>query len=92
MDDVAELTVLVHVTDRPDGGMRVLSDDVKGVFLGGSDRQRIWSIVGPSVAALLRSNHGLDVIRVSGPMTAPDGPGDVRLTVDYRVETRRTAA
>ena len=82
--------ITLHVADRPDGGLRVLSDEVTGLFLGGSDRERIWAVVGPSLEHLLRVNHGLDVIRVSGPMTAP-AAGDVVVDVEFRAE-RRTAA
>ena len=71
MNDALTCEIVLHVTDRPDGGLRVLSDDVKGLFLGGSDRERFWSLVGASVDHLLRANHDIEVLRLRGPMTAP---------------------
>ena len=47
-DGLEELEIVVQVSDREDGGIRVLSRDIPGMLLGGADRQRIWSSVGPS--------------------------------------------
>ena len=80
---IVRLDVMVTVSGRPDGGIRVTSDDVPGLLLGGSDRQRVWSVVGLSVERLLRANRGLDVVRVSGPMTAPAADGDVAMRVEH---------
>ena len=89
---IAKLNVTVTVTGRPDGGIRVTSDDVPGLLLSGSDRQRIWSVVGPGVESLLRANRGLDVVRVTGPMTPPAADGDVAMRVEHLVVEYRAAA
>ena len=92
MGDVARLDITVQVGDRPDGGMRVTSADVPGLLLGGSDRQRVWAVVGPSVEYLLRVNRGLDVLRVVGPMTAPALAGDVAMHIEHLTVEYRAAA
>ena len=89
---ISRLDVTVAVTGRPDGGIRVTSDDVPGLLLSGSDRQRIWSVVGPSVQHLLRANSGLDVVRVTGPMTPPLADGDVAMRVEHLIVEYRAAA
>lgn len=90
-NELGSLEITVQVSDREDGGVRVLSEDVPGLMLGGSDRQRIWNLVGPAVQYLLGVNKGLDVVRVSGPMTAPPA-GDVAMHVEHlTVEYRRAA-
>ena len=91
MGQVLTREIVLHITDRPDGGLRVLSDDVKGLFLGGSDRERIWSVVGSSLKGLLRANHDIEVVRMRGPMTAPVA-GDVVVEVEYQPVEHRTAA
>lgn len=91
MGETLTREIILHITDREDGGLRVLSDDVRGVFLGGSDRERVWSVVGPSLKALLFSNHDMHVLRIKGPMTAPEA-GDVVVEVEYQPVEHRTAA
>ena len=85
------LEVSVSVDARPDGGIRVTSADVPGLLLSGSDRARVWSVVGVGVERLLRANRGLDVVRVSGPMTPPP-EGDVPMRVEHLVVEYRAAA
>jgi hypothetical protein len=88
---IIELDVTVAVAARPDGGIRVTSDDVPGLLLGGADRERVWSVVGPSVERLLRANRGLDVLSVRGPMTPPPA-GDVPMRVEHLTVEYRAAA
>ena len=83
--------IVLQVSDRPDGGLRVLSDGLEGLFLGGTDRQRIWSVVGPVVERLMQQNHGVTVLRVLGPMTAP-AAGEVVLHVEHLPSTRLDSA
>ena len=84
--------VVVQVTDREDGGIRVLSRELPGLLLGGRDHHRVWSVVGAAVESLLRNNDGMNVLRVIGPMTPPTTRGDVVLAVEYMPEEARAAA
>jgi hypothetical protein len=45
--------VKVIVEDRPDGGVRVWSNDVPGLILSGKDRIRVLGDIEPAVRALL---------------------------------------
>ena len=76
-DGLAELDIVVQVSDREDGGLRVRSPDIPGMFLGGADHVRTWGAVGAVVEHALRHERGLDVRQVIGPMTPPDVRGDV---------------
>ena len=91
-DALLSREVTLQVTDREDGGIRVRSREIPGLLLGGSDHERIWSCVGLCVQGLLKSNEGLDVRSVVGPMTVPAERGDVVLRVDYAPVSARAAA
>jgi hypothetical protein len=90
-DRMDELQVTVQVTDREDGGIRVLSSDIPGMLLGGLDHQRTWSSVGLVVEHAMR-HRGVDVREVIGPMVVPDQRGDVVLIVRHAPAQARAAA
>lgn len=87
------LIVTVQIEDRPDGGIRVTSEDVRGLLMSGGDRQHVWNLVGPTVAGLLRANEGLDVERVlyAAPSPESSGPQQVSLHAEFYVRLRQAA-
>ena len=90
-DVLSEIEIIVQVTRREDGGLRVRSRDLPGVLLGGSDPHRIWATVGDVVEHAVRHGRGLDVRRVIGPMTAPTAPAEITLRVQYAATARAAA-
>ena len=57
-------TAIITVTckDRGDGGVRVTSPDVPGLFLSGADRDAVLSDVEPAIRLLFRKNYGVEVV------------------------------
>lgn len=55
------LIVSVTFEDRGDGGLRVHSDDVPGLYLSSADRDAVLRDVVPAVELLFEKNHGIKV-------------------------------
>lgn len=79
--------IVVTLEDWGDSGIRVSSRDVPGLFLSG-EKGKIWRMTGPAIQALLKSNRGMDVVKVWYPSVTPDGdsPRDVPMNVDHEVQ------
>ena len=87
-----ELEVVIQLTDREDGGVRVRCPELPGILIGGPDPHRVWALVGDVVARAVNNVHGLDVQRVIGPMNTPTIRGEILLRVQYAPATALAAA
>jgi hypothetical protein len=71
MLDIVKLTKLgtfsVVFEERPDGGLRVYSDDVPGFFLSHPDRDAVLRDVAPALETIIGSLVGGAVRVVPGP-------------------------
>lgn len=87
-ETVKAMKIVVKLEDRQDGGLMLTSRDVPGLFLSGRDKAHVWSLLAPTVTGLLRANRGLNVRKVWGADTYPDGenPRDYNLQVEHDVE------
>lgn len=56
-------TAIIRVVceERGDGGVRVSSPDVPGLYLSGGDREAVFADVGPAIQMLFKANHGIDI-------------------------------
>lgn len=56
-------TAIIRIVceERGDGGVRVSSPDVPGLYLSGADRNAVFAEVGPAIQVLFKANHGIDV-------------------------------
>jgi len=89
MLDAAKLTKLrsfsVVFEERPDGGLRVYSDDVPGFFLSHPDRQAVLRDVAPALETIIGSIVG-GAVRVSPGGSERElglSPQSPRITKDY---------
>lgn len=66
------MTITVFLESRPDGGIRVWSDDLPGLILSGRDRTKVIADIEPAAIALLKYK-GVDVsnIRIDAVFVSP---------------------
>jgi hypothetical protein len=71
------MIVKVVLEDRPDGGVRVWSNDVPGLCLSGKDRTRIIAGIEPAIRAILR-HKGIepDSLRIDAILTPAEREAD----------------
>ena len=48
-----ERTITLRVMDRPDGGLRICSDDLPGLVLSSLDHDALWCDLGLAIKVLL---------------------------------------
>jgi hypothetical protein len=69
------LILNVTLANREDGGLNVSSDDLPGLILSGSDRDKIAEAIAPAIKALFEYrgfrdvtvHHGMSVANLFGP-------------------------
>lgn len=97
---MARVTVVnVTLEDRPDGGLRVSSENLPGLILSGPDRAAVVDCIIPAIEELF-ARRGRDVMQVRPAEPIEDvleapSPRDVEVHVRYRqfvVELERAAA
>lgn len=48
--------IRVQFSEREDGGLRIMSDDLPGLILSGADQSAVWRDLGPAIEVLLKHN------------------------------------
>jgi hypothetical protein len=79
--------VTVTLEDREDGGLRVYSDDLPGLILSGSDRNRVAAQIVPAIEALF-AHKGLAGVTVRpakliSEVLRDDSPRSVNVAVTH---------
>jgi hypothetical protein len=62
-EDLAMIMINVTCEDRPDGGVRVYSDQLPGLILSGKDRAKVLAGIEPAVKVFLQ-RQGVDSKRL----------------------------
>jgi len=84
----------VTLVGREDGGLNVSSDDLPGLILSGSEREKIAAAIGPTIKAIfehrgfrdIRVHHGTPV----DDLLRPEAPRAVNVRVEHTgVETEQ---
>lgn len=69
--------IKVMIEDRPDGGVRVWSNDLPGLILSGQNRMKILAAIEPAARALLEFNgiekpdFVINATLIARPLNAP---------------------
>jgi len=76
----------VTLASREDGGLKVSSDDLPGLILSGSDRDKTAAAIAPTIEAIFE-HRGFGGVRVhrGTPVTEALTPGDPQ-KVDVHIE------
>ena len=87
-DAMFSLTVVtVTLKDREGGGLEVFSDDLPGLILSGSDRNKVASAIMPAIEALFRyKGFNKVIVRPATPVgqvLQSASPRDVDIHVHY---------